>query len=410
MVDAEDDEGPATTLGGVDREVLRELVRLRKSPQGLRAVHVLSSVVASRRRFEKEAQAANRVILSVLEAGGYHKIFHLSNGDIVFIYSQVSTSTVVALCTALETSLFLGVPSRKNVYGDFGNYKIFDLSRDIGALVDGVRAMLATEPKARTERQPISVGQMDSLCTQIRSTDIRTIVFNQPVYNISHEKTSIEFLEFYTSIQKLEQLYVPGRSIAGNPWLFNLVKRELDAAVMRAISDEIPSYRHKAFSLNLLVDSFMSDGFREFVGSLPVRLGGRIFVEIDKTDLIQHSDFLADIYGRSQALGVPLCVDGVSYHDIQVLRMARLKCQYVKLKWNPDILTLPTEELEILVEDLRTSTARVILTRCDSQNSLAFARTAGVQFIQGHLADEYFRTGEVIVVGNGDAVLDKPRQ
>ncbi|MTJ82697.1 MAG: EAL domain-containing protein [Telmatospirillum sp.] len=389
---------PPTTLGGVDREVLRELTRLRKSPQGMRAVHVLSSAVASRRRFEREAGAANRVILSVLEAGGYHKIFHLSNGDIVFIYSQVPTSTIVALCTALETSLFVGVPQRRNVYGDIGNYKIFDLSRDSQPLVDGIRSMLTTEPRAVRDKQPISIAQMEMICNQIRDTDIRFIIFNQPIYNISHEKTSIEFLEFYTSIGKLEQLYVPDRSIAGNPWLFNLIKRELDAAVMRSIIDEIPNYRHKAFSLNLLVDSFMSDGFREFIGSLPVKLGGRILVELDRTDLIQHSDFLPDIVQRSHVMRVPLCIDGVTHNDVQLLRMARLRCAYVKLKWSPEISKLPAEDLEVLVEDLRTASANVILTRCDTPKSLAFARSAGINFIQGHLADEYFRTGESVVI------------
>ncbi|MDR3437765.1 EAL domain-containing protein [Telmatospirillum sp.] len=395
--DSASDEGYAATLGGIDRALLHELTRLRKAPQGLRAVHVLSSVVASRRRFEKEADAADRVILSVLLSGGYHKIFHLSNGDIVFIYSQVPTSTIVALCTALETSLFVGVQPHKNVYGDYGNYKIFDLSHDIGGVIDGVRSMLSTEPKVVNAKQPISIKQMEYVSSQIRGTDIRFIIFNQPIYNVTHEKTSIEFLEFYTSIKKLEQLYVPDRSIAANPWLFNLIKRELDAAVMRAIIDEIPSYRHKAFSLNLLVDSFMSDGFREFVGSLPVKLGGRIFVELEKTDLIQHSDFLTDIFQRSKVMRVPLCIDGVSHHDAQMLRMSRMKSDFIKLKWNPEILKSSTEDLEALIGDLKSSSARVILTRCDTPSALQFAKSAGIHFIQGHLADEYFRTGELLV-------------
>jgi EAL domain-containing protein (putative c-di-GMP-specific phosphodiesterase class I) len=391
------DEGnTVSTLTGADRALLVELARLRKAPQGVRAVHIMCSVVAERRKFEKEAEAANQVILSVLITGSYHKVFNLSNGDIVFIYSQVTTSAIVSLCTALETSLFVGVQPHKNVYGDYGNYKIFDLSRDINSVIEGIRLTLSSERKVVSARQPISVKHMEYVNSQIRGSNIRSIIFNQPIYNISHQKPSIEFLEFYTSIQKLEQLFVPDRSIAGNPWLFNLIKRELDVAVMRAISSEIPNYRHKAFSLNLLVDSFMSDGFREFVGSLPVKLAGRIYVEIEKTDLVQHSDFLDDIFERAAGMRVPLCIDGVSHHDVSLLRLSRVKCDFVKLKWTPDILKLPDDELEVLIGDLKASSARVILTRCDTPNSLTFARSAGIGFIQGHLADEFFKSGEIL--------------
>ncbi len=393
---ADEDGNTVSTLTGADRALLMELARLRKSPQGIRAVHILASVVASRRRFEKEAEAANQVILAVLVTGAYHKVFNLSNGDIVFIYSQVTTSAIVSLCTALETTLFVGVQPQRNVYGDFGNYKIFDLSRDIGNVIEGIRLTLSAERKINVVKQPISIKQMEYVNSQIRGSNIRSIIFNQPIYNISHQKPSVEFLEFYTSIQKLEQLFVPDRSISGNPWLFNLIKRELDAAVMRAISNEIPSYRHKAFSLNLQVDSFMSDGFREFIGSLPVKLGGRIYVEIEKTDLVQHSDYLADIFGRAGTMKVPLCIDGVSHHDVELLRLSRINCDFIKLQWTPEILKLPQPDLDTLIGDLKASSARVILTRCDTPNSLSFARSADIGFIQGHLADEFFKSGDIL--------------
>jgi EAL domain-containing protein (putative c-di-GMP-specific phosphodiesterase class I) len=379
-----------------DLTLLAELGRLRKAPRGFRAAHILSSVVASRPKFKNEIEAACQVVQSILVTGSFHKIFNLSNGDIVFIYSQVTTSSIIALCTSLETSLFVGVKSHRNVYGDFGNYKIFDLSRDVNSLIDGIRETISIKKKAIKAKQPISIKIMEYMISKIRESNIRSIVFNQPVYNISHRKSSIEFLEFYTSIEKLEQLFAPDMSISGNPWLFNLIKRELDAAVMRAIGGEIPSYRHKAFSINLQVESFMSDGFREFIDSLPVKLGGRIFVEIEKTDLVQHSEFLADIFARGENMNVPLCIDGISHHDVELLRLSRVRCHFVKMKWSPDILKLPEEEIAVLIDDLKASAAEVILTRCDTPNSLSFARAAGINYIQGHLADDFFRSGETL--------------
>lgn len=387
-------EVPASAVFGADRELLQELARLRKAPQGMRAVHLLSSVVASRRKFDRELDAANKVIHSVLVTGSYQRVFNLSNGDIVFLYSQVTTSAVIALCTALETSLFAGVEPHKNVYGDFGNYKIFDLARDLNNVIDGIRSVLSSERKIVVSKQPISSRHLETITEKLRGSDIRSIVFNQPVYNITHQKPSIEFLEFYTSISKLEQHYTPDRSISANPWFFNLIKRELDGAVMRSISSEIPNYRHKAFSLNLLVDSFMSDGFREFIGTFPVKLGGRIYVELEKTDLVQHSEILTDIFERSCNMRVPLCIDGVSRHDVQLLRLVDLKCHFVKMKWDPEIPKLDEAEQDALINELKPLAHRIVLTRCDTVKSLGFARAVGIRFIQGHLADEFFRTGE----------------
>ncbi|OIR09125.1 EAL domain protein [mine drainage metagenome] len=380
---------------GLERDLLQDLAKYRKGSHGWRAVHVLSAVLAKRSTFPQALKEANAAIAAVLMNGAGYRIYNLGNGDVVFIYSQVATTAVMALCTALENSFFEGATASQNVYGECGHYKLFDLARELPVLIDGVRAILAVGQE-RCRKPPISPKHAVIISEKLRGSNIRSVIFNQPVYNIAHPRPSIEFLEFYTSIADLEKIYAPDRSIAGNPWLFNLIKRELDMALMRAIQREIGDYRHKAFSINLLVDSFLSDGFRAFLTALPVKLGGRVYAELEKSDLVLHSHLLGPLLERSRQLGVPVCIDGVSHHDVQLMRLSDLQCSYIKLKWDADIATAPEEAMVRLVRELRACEARVVLTRCDSPKALSFARATGISYVQGRLADEIFKSGHTL--------------
>ena len=386
----------ATVHVGGDRELLTDLAKLRKASHGWRAVHLLTSPLSSRRNFAEDLISANEIIMAVLVTGAGYKVYNLGNGDIVFTYSQVATPAIVALCTSLETMVFDGVTPTKNIYGEYGHYKLFDLVRDMPKLIEGVRTVLAAEPTLSATKPPIGPKHAVLISEKLRGSNIRALVFNQPIYNISHAKPSIEFLEFYTSISELEKSFAPDRSIAANPWLFNMIKRELDVALMRSINTEIADYRHKAFSLNLLVDSFMSDGFRAFLSSLSVRMGGRVYAELERADLVQHSHLLLDLMARARKLDVPVCIDGMSHHDIHLMRLADLRFSFIKLKWDQEMTSTSAEDLAILVKELKTANSRVILTRCDSPKSLAFARAMGINYVQGRLADEFFRTGETL--------------
>ncbi len=386
----------APVLVGGDRDLLLDLARLRKAPHGWRAVHVLASVLAGRPRFAQDLAAANVRVQAVLGGGAGYKIYNMSNGDLVFVYVQIATPAIVALCTSLVATLFDGVPPTRNIYEEHGHYKLFDMARDSARLVEGVRGVLAAKTAVAPAKPPIGPKHAVIISEKLRGSNIRSLVFNQPIYNIAHARPGIEFLEFYTSIAELEKAFAPDRSIAANPWLFNLIKRELDVALMRAIQREIGDYRHKAFSLNLLVDSFMSDGFRAFLAALPVKLGGKVYAELEKGDLVQNSHLLGDLMARARSLGVPVCVDGLSHHDVRLMRLSDLGCSYIKLKWDADIAAASGEAMAFLVQELRAANSRIILTRCDSPKALSFARAVGITFVQGRLADEMFKTGDAL--------------
>lgn len=390
-----------------EKDLLIELARTRKAPFGKRIVHVFSSwAKGSLDKFDETAQKVATEIERALVTGTGVGVYSLPNGDIVFTYCQVSTASVLTVCSRIEKMIFGDQAPQRNPYGEINYYKIVDAGKDINRVIDVVKTILhQAQPQQVVGggKPPIGIKQFDSIITTVRKSDIRPIVFNQPVYFIDHNKPSIEYLEFFTSIAKLEQMICPDHSIAAEPSLFNMIKKDLDSALMRMIGREIPEYRHKAFGLNVLVTTFLAPEFDVFMEKVPARLSGKIYVELDRADFLQHSGELDKLDKRSRALNVPICIDGLSHHDMRLMRLSSISSAFTKVKWSEDVFTMPREDIDSFVRDIKgCRDSHVVLTRCDSPRSLSFARAIGIRFVQGRLVDKLFRAGMEIGGSSGD--------
>jgi EAL domain-containing protein (putative c-di-GMP-specific phosphodiesterase class I) len=379
-----------------ERALLSELGKVRRAPQGKRVLHLFCSWAAEDGDFSRKRADAVRQVQKALANASEGEVYGLANGDVIAIYSQLSSASVMAMSAQVQANVLGNRLPRRNIYNEVNFFRIFDASREIDRLIDGIRTMVSSreERPAEQARQPIDVEHYNKLAETLRKADIRSLIFNQPVYFTGHETPSIDFLEFYVAVSKLEEAFCPNHSLTANPWLFNLVKHEMDAALMRAVQTEIADYRHRAFSINAQVTTFFSEGFRAFVESLPTKLAGKLYVELDKADIIQHSDQMPQIAQRSKDLSVPICIDGLSFHDLRFLKLSNVAADTLKIKWSMEMAAMSIEDIKAFVGEIRANSDRkIVLTRCDSPKALAFAKTVGMDFIQGRLADKFFRMG-----------------
>jgi len=374
-----------------DQELLKAIAQVRRSPYGKRVVHVFTSwAKGDPKHGEKLAKGRDLVarnLFNVADAG----CFVLSSGDLVFICAQVSAAVIQTVCSRLETLFFGDEPPRVNSYNEAKYFKVFDAGRDLAQLITSVKALVSVAPVAN--RPAIGLKEFDSIVRVIRDSDIRAMIFNQPVYRWAGKKPGIEYLEFFASLDQMRQAACPAHDIAGNPALFHMIKAELDLRLMRIIGREIGEYRHKAFSINLLGTSLLSKEFETFMDGVPARLSGKILAEIDRGDFLQHSGDLEALTKRASELNVPLCVDGLSLSDLRVFRLPA-GAEFAKIKWSEQITTLPRRDLEVAIRAIKEfGPDKVVLTRCDSERSLDFAQAMGIPFVQGYLADKMFRAG-----------------
>lgn len=374
-----------------DQDLLRAIAKLRRSPYGKRVVHIFTSWAKGDSRYgEKMTLARDLVSRQLLNLPDFG-CFALSSGDLVFVCSQVSSTVIQTLCSRLEVLFFGEEPPRRNTYGEARYHKVFDAGQDLARLITSVKALVTVAPS--TVRPPIGLKEFETVVKTIRDSDIRAMIFNQPVYLWAAQKPSIEYLEFFVSLDQLRQRACPEHDIAANPALFHLIKAELDVRLMRTMGREIGEYRHKAFSLNLLGTSLLCKDFETFMDGIPARLSGKILAEVDRADFLQHAGDLDALSRRSEELNVPLCVDGLSFADLRLFRLPT-GVEFAKIKWSEQITAMPRRELEGAIRAIKEfGPEKVVLTRCDSERALDFADALGIPYVQGFLADRMFRTG-----------------
>ena len=381
----------------IERKLLEAIAAVRSAPRGKRVVHILSSAAKADPNFAKHMEKAEAMVAATIVGNSNGGCFALSSGDLVFVCSQVSAGGIGGLCSRLESLFFADRIPPVNSYGEKSFYKIFDAGNELAALIVAVRRMLVTSQPDQ-EAPPIGVKEYESITQLVKGSNIRSIIFNQPVYRVQSDKVSIEFLEFYVSMEQLRKVACPNHNIPGNAWLFNMVKKDLDSCMMRIIGDEIGEYRHKAFSINLLGDTFLSNEFADFISRISARLSGKIYVEIDRSDFLHHSHDLDRLLQRSINLNVPICVDGISLDDLRVF-LPPAGAEFIKIKWSNDMDGTARARLAEAIQGLNG--AKIVLSRCDSDTSLAFAKAHGIGYLQGRLVDKLFRSRKGF--GAGDA-------
>lgn len=380
-----------------ERAFLHELHAVKKDPLGKRIIHFFVSLAPKAGETTTRIANAKAFIRRAFAKSPYCAVFHAHNGDIFVTYSHVTISDVLAACAKVE-KLFCEstVPSTRNAYNEYGFYKVADAVTDIDkvfAAFKGIIAQAQPEPD-RINKRPLTPENLTFLSDKLRNADLRNCIFNQPVYFIGGKVPSIEFLEFYISTQQIESVFLPDTNILGNVWLFQALKEDYDRATLRAVAKEITDYRHKSFSVNVGLSTIMGRDFAEFCDALPSKLSGRIVLEIHKTDLIQNFGMMREVRQFADERGMKLCIDGVDWRDFEILCLERLKPHFLKVVWHNDLLGAAPDDLNHFVNAVKGhGSSEIVLSRCDNPKAFPLARTLGVRYVQGRLADQFFKTG-----------------
>ncbi len=380
-----------------ERAFLHELHAVKKNPLGKRLIHFCVSMAPQHRDVARRQESAKNFIKKSFERSPYCQVFQASNNDLFVAYSHIPVSEVLSVCSRVE-KLFCDEPvTARNAYGEYAFYKVADAVKELDKVFTAFKGIIAygSENKDGALKRPMAPEHLTLLSDKLRTTDVRHCIFNQPVYFIGNKVPSIEFLEFYIASKQIESVFLPEVSLSGNPWLFHALSEDYDRATLRALVKEIAEYRHKAFSINVSLSTILSRDFNDFYEKLPTKLAGKIVLEIHKTDLIQNFSLVRDVKELVRKKGLRLCVDGLEWRDFEVLQMKHLAPDFVKVIWHNDLLSAAHDDIAILVRGKATlpENCELIMSRCDSPKAFPFARTLGVKYVQGRLADQFFKTG-----------------
>ena len=97
--------------------------------------------------------------------------------------------------------------------------------------------------------------------------------------------------------------------------------------------------------------------------------------------------------------GYRICLDGLNHLTLQFIDRERLGLDLLKLIWTPDMADdmsgNRTAELKEHVD--RCGRARIILTRCDSDEAVRFGQSLGITMFQGRYIDKQLNSEARIV-------------
>jgi EAL domain-containing protein (putative c-di-GMP-specific phosphodiesterase class I) len=376
-----------------ERDFLHELHRIKRDPFGKRIIHYCVSLAPADTDTPKRLERARGTLRRAFAHCPYLEIFSLSNGDILVACSRVSVAEVLAVSSEIE-ALFLGGDkvSVRNPYNDYAFYKIADAVKELDKVFSAFKAVLtqAQTPIDGIARRPIAPDTLAILSERLRTADLRPCIASQPVFRLDDgDRASVAYVEFYISTRRIEEAFMPEVNLVASPWLFNAVKEHFDRAILDAMAGRRLGSGEDAFAINLSLPAILSREFSDFYRSLPPAFAGRIVVEIDKTDLLQHFSLYRDVLALAASKGLRLCIDGVEWQDFDLLGLGGIAPDFVKVIWHNDLLTAGEDALTgmraLIASKPRTG---FVLTHCEVPQALPFARTHGFGYVQGHVADQ----------------------
>ncbi len=113
-----------------------------------------------------------------------------------------------------------------------------------------------------------------------------------------------------------------------------------------------------------------------------------IILEINKTDVFENMKLYRDITPQLRERGYKILLDGLSFFNIAAIDFHGIDCDYAKLFWSSELRDLGSDVMANIVGKVKGSERPLwVLARCDTAESLRFARFCGIKMVQGRLAD-----------------------
>jgi len=159
--------------------------------------------------------------------------------------------------------------------------------------------------------------------------------------------------------------------------------------VLSLLADPVERGGRKRMSLNVNITSLASESFIKFDAELPPEHRQGVVLEINKTDFFEHSALFAEVAPFLRGRGYRLLLDGLSLPNLLALDGDGLDFDFAKLFWSESDLAALTEEQMTRITTKVKGQQKIlfILARCDSADSIRFAKSLGIRLIQGRLVD-----------------------
>ena len=367
---------------------------MRRNPEGRKVVHLRLGKLMPANRTPVRIKIVTRMFRT-LESGRQVQIFSLTNDDLAMIVGAGAQRDVNNIIHRIR-KLFEGDPLTLDDEGGTDRFiSWYDLTLDAAMAIHAAQQLRqeaqTVQPAVATSLPNITPAALDEIHKKLAFLNVVPFVRNQVALRIDRatNEASIEFFEFFLSVADIQRQVAPTWNLFGDRSLFQDLSRTMDLRMLDVVA-RAPDFRGApAVSLNLNLETVFTPGFGTFLERL--EQGQKVIVEVQAVDVLTNFNMYLDAQAVLSSMGHAVLIDGLSTSALSMLDVALMKPDYAKIIWAPELLDMMdpanNQTAAFIVQNIGTE--KVVLSRVDSANALAWGLKTGITVFQGHFLDAY---------------------
>ncbi len=381
--------------GYQETQLVDTLDRVRRNPEGRKAVHIRLSKLLPANRTPVRIKIVTRMFRA-LESGRQAQIFILSNDDLALIINGGAQRDVNNIVLRVR-KLFEGDPvTLDDADGNDQFIAWYDLALDAAVAIHAAQQLRQeaqiAPPRAQAAQLPaITPATLDEVQKKLAFANVAPFVRDQVALRINPQtkEASIEFYEFFLSVGDLQRTIAPNINLFGDRSLFQDLSRTMDVRMLETVLRHPQARGTPCISLNLNLETILTPAFGTFVQHL--EKGQKVIVEVSAADLLTNIGMYVDVRNVMASMGHAILIDGLTTTTIEMLDVAAMKPDYIKIVWAPELLdvTNPAGNANTSAMIAEIGAEKTILSRCESAAALSWGLKTGICVFQGHFLDSF---------------------
>jgi EAL domain-containing protein (putative c-di-GMP-specific phosphodiesterase class I) len=385
--------------------LLDYMQRLGRNVDGRMAVHIHLSRLRPQNRQDHHIRIAAATFEGMVQ--NYEgQIFTFSNSDLFLICKDAAIEDIDAAIMKVRYLFSEDPLSQGDDEEDLARFctrynvttqheELLDLVKQMHRERERKNRLAVTQDRAdtrtRSGKKSLDPEQLGKLESFLLRADLSNLMRRQPVCAITPTNPNPQpvFRELYISISDLQQTVLPEFDLSSNLWLFQHLTQTLDSRMLSMLIRNDDTSIASSFSVNLNVQTILSPPFLNFDSSLKAVARGTVVIELQAIDIF--GEMGAYMFARDfmRERGYRICLDGLNHLTLQFIDRDRLGLDLLKLIWTPDMAddVSGTRATELKEHVDRCGRARIILSRCDSDEAVRFGQSLGITMYQGRYVD-----------------------
>ena len=237
-------------------------------------------------------------------------------------------------------------------------------------------------------RENLTVSRLANLERELQHVVIGNVIRSQPIcaaqVGLPVRKV---FDELYVHMSQLSQVLRADIDFVSNRWLFRYLTQLLDVRMLDFLRSERDQYLTKPVSINLNVETLLSERFQQFDESLDPSAKVGIVLEVPLADVFVDMAGFNVARKEMQALGYRVCIDGITADSLNHIQREKLGVDLLKVQWNANLLEPGPQRQDLAKAVSANGSSRVILCRCDDKSAIEYGQSIGIALFQGRYID-----------------------